>query len=80
MASGGRARNVVASPLSAVEGDQYFGLNCVACREQFDVLKDAAQDQAPVTAVGSGFLHVVCPYCAAERLYALGDLKLFRRS
>jgi hypothetical protein len=79
MTAGGRARNVVASPLSAVAGDQYFGLNCVACREQFAVLNDVAQDQAPVTAVGSGFLHVVCPYCAAERLYALGDLKLFRQ-
>jgi len=80
MASRRRAQNVVTSPLVSVSGGHYFGLTCVACRERFAVLDDATRDENPIKIVGGGYLHVMCPYCDAERLYPMADLKWFRQS
>jgi len=80
MGSGRRAQNVVASPVNAVRSGQYYGLTCVACRERFAVLNDSTKGDNPVKIVGSGYIHVTCPHCRADRLYELGDLKSLRQS
>ena len=75
MALGRRARNVVARPLHTVEGNRYYGLTCVVCRERFAVLNDATKIEHRVAIVGDSHLQVNCPHCGEDRLYEMADLQ-----